>query len=87
MAGQSERQGGGVTRLEQLRLDALLTPEELATRIDGRVSARTIRRIETSGHTARVSTLGPLAEFFEVPASDLVRDALPVGHSTASASP
>lgn len=64
-----------MTRLEQLRVDAGLTPEQLATAAN--VSSRTIYRIE-AGHGARVSTLTSVASFFKVPASDLTREALSV---------
>lgn len=59
-------------RLEQLRLDALLTPEQLAEKTS--VSAPTIRRLER-GHSAQVPTLAKLADFFGVPASELLRPA------------
>jgi transcriptional regulator with XRE-family HTH domain len=65
-----------MTRLEQLRIDAGLTPESLADR--AHVGSRTIRRIE-AGHGARLETLVRLGEFFRVPPSDLIREALPVG--------
>ena len=64
-----------MTRLEQLRVDAGLTPEQLAERVG--VSNRTICRLER-GHSGRIRTLRLLADFFEVPASDLTREALPV---------
>jgi transcriptional regulator with XRE-family HTH domain len=68
-----------VILLEQLRMDALLTPEQLAEKIEqhptitGEVSGRTIRRIEEGGR-ARLSSLAPLAEFFEVRPTELLRD-------------
>lgn len=65
-----------MTRLEQLRLDARLTPEQLAERVG--IAPMTIRRIE-DGKPAFPSTLGKLADYFRVPASDLPREALPVG--------
>jgi transcriptional regulator with XRE-family HTH domain len=61
-----------VRRLEQLRLDALLTPEALSQ--DTGVSPRTIRRLEKDGHGAQVATLGKLAARFDVKPSELLRD-------------
>lgn len=69
-----------MTRLEQLRLDAGLTPEQLAE--ETAVSSRTIRRIE-AGHGAWVQTLDKLAKRFAVPTSDLRRPALPVAERAA----
>lgn len=68
-----------MTRLEQLRLDALLTPEQLGQMC--KVSGRQIRRIE-AGDVGRVrmSTLAKLSTHFAVPASELlgpVREAQP----------
>lgn len=62
-----------MNRLEQMRLDALLTPEQVADRTG--VSAKTIRRAE-SGTKPRLSTLRPLAEFFEVQPSELLAPAV-----------
>lgn len=59
-------------RLEQLRLDALLTPEQLAD-VTG-VSGATIRRLE-KGQGAQVATLAKLSTYFAVPASELLRPA------------
>lgn len=64
-----------MTRLEQLRLDAKLTPEGLG-KVAG-VAGMTIRRIE-DGKPAFPSTPGKLADYLNVPASDLTREALPV---------
>lgn len=68
-------------RLEQLRVDAKLTPEELG-KLAG-VAGMTVRRIE-DGKPAFPSTLGKLADFFNVPASDLTREALPVSERSAA---
>lgn len=69
-----------MTRLEQLRLDARLTAEQLGAA--ARVHPRTVYRIER-GRGARVSTLDKLAAYFDVPPSDLQREALPVGSAAA----
>ena len=58
-----------MTRLEQLRVDALLTPEQLSE-LTG-VHGGTIRRIE-SGKGAQIVTLAKLSTYFEVPASELL---------------
>lgn len=60
-------------RLEQLRLDARLTPEELGERCD--VTGMTVRRLE-AGKRARVDTLGKLADYFEVRPSELLQPAV-----------
>lgn len=70
-----------MTRLEQLRVDALLTPEDLAEKTG--VSARTIRRLEARQGKATIATLAPLATFFSVPASTLTGPACE--HSEAAA--
>lgn len=76
MDGPSPSEGGGVTRLEQLRVDARLTPEVLGEKAG--VSPNTIRRIE-NGYGAQVATLGKLADCFPgVQPSELLRGALPV---------
>lgn len=62
-----------MNRVQQLRIDARLTPTQLAEKTG--VSRRTIERIE-SGKGARVETLGALADFFNVPASTLTMSAL-----------
>lgn len=72
-------------RLQQLRLDAHLTPEQLAAATG--VAAATIRRLE-SGHGGQVATLGRLADHFGVRASELLRPAIfdagePVGGEAA----
>lgn len=74
------RGGGRVTRLEQLRLDALLTPEQLGE-VTG-VAGNTIRRLE-AGKTARVSTLARLSAYFAVSASELLREADPSSKAAA----
>ena len=58
-------------RLEQLRVDALLTPEQLGEEVG--LAGGTIRRME-QGNGARVSSLAKLAKRFDVPASDLLRE-------------
>lgn len=59
-----------MTRLEQLRVDALLTRADLAAATG--VGEETIRQVEVGETTRpRVSTLAPLAQFFDVPASEL----------------
>lgn len=63
--------GARVTRLEQLRLDALLTPEQLGEKTG--VAGNTIRRLE-AGKSARVSTLARLSTYFAVSASELLRE-------------
>jgi transcriptional regulator with XRE-family HTH domain len=65
-----------VTRLEQLRLDALMTHLELQTATG--VAIRTIRNIER-GETDRpqLDTLRKLAGYFNVPASELLLPAIP----------
>ena len=58
-----------MTRLEQLRVDAHLTPEELGEATG--ISGMTIRRLE-KGHKAHVKTLARLSTYFAVPASQLL---------------
>lgn len=70
-----------MTRLEQLRKNALLTPEQLSDAIrhefgDETVSARTIRNLE-AGKGAHIRTLRVLSQFFSVPAGDLALPAIP----------
>lgn len=60
-----------MTRLEQLRLDRVQTPEQLGA--DAKVSGKTIRRLEAGGG-AQVATLGRLAKVLGVPVSELLRD-------------
>lgn len=61
-----------MTRLEQLRLDRLLSPEQLAKETG--LHADTIRDLEARRvERPRVSTLRALAEFFEVPPSQLLQ--------------
>jgi len=72
-ASQELSPGGcSVKRLEQLRIDASLTPDELADQVG--MAGNTIRRLE-AGQRARVSTLTRLAAFFGVRASELLLDA------------
>ena len=60
-----------MTRLEQLRLDALLTRADLAAATG--VGEETIRQAEVGETTRpRIATLGPLARYFDVPASSLL---------------
>jgi len=61
-------------RLEKLRLDARMTPEQLGEAAG--VHGGTIRRLE-AGKSARVATLGKLADFFEVAPSELLADVGP----------
>lgn len=62
-----------MTRLEQMRLDAGMTRVGLALRTG--VPARTIRELETGNvRRPRLATLAPLAEQFDVPASELLAD-------------
>jgi transcriptional regulator with XRE-family HTH domain len=65
-----------MTRLEQLRIDRFLTPEQLAEQSG--VPARTIRNLE-AGEVGRprLTTLRPLAEFFDVPPSELLGPSKP----------
>jgi transcriptional regulator with XRE-family HTH domain len=64
-----------MTRLQQLRVDALMTPEDLGDATG--VSPRTIRRRLEDGRGARIETLRKLARHFEVPASELLAPARP----------
>lgn len=61
-----------MTRLEQLRIDARLTPEELGARCG--VSGVTIRNLE-KGRRARVETLGKIADYFSVRPSEVLSPA------------
>lgn len=64
-----------MTRLEQLRLDRLLSREQLSEATG--VPVRTIRALERESiRRPRISTLAPLAEYFNVPASSLVEPEL-----------
>jgi transcriptional regulator with XRE-family HTH domain len=63
-----------VIRLEQMRLDRRLTPEQLAE--EAGVSARTIRRIEAVELAPRDATVWKLADFFDVPPSVLLMPAI-----------
>lgn len=69
-------------RLQQLRLDALLTVDQLAEKCE--LSAKTIYRLE-EGRGARIDTLRKLSTFFEVPASDLLRGVPEFSSSSSSA--
>lgn len=64
-----------MTRLQQLRLDDGLSLGELSSL--SKVAVGTIRRIE-AGKGGQAAPLAKLSTYFGVPASDLVRDALPV---------
>lgn len=57
-------------RLQQLRLDALLTIDALAEQTG--LAPNTIRRLE-QGRGAQMATLARLSTFFEEPASSLLR--------------
>lgn len=59
-----------MTRLQQLRVDALLTRADLAAATG--VGEETIRQVEVGETRPRISTLAPLARFFGVPASELL---------------
>lgn len=59
-----------MTRLEQLRIDACLTPEQLGA--EAGLAGMTVRRIE-AGERTTPKTLGKLARYFEVRASELQR--------------
>lgn len=61
-----------MTRLEQLRYDAGLTPEELADQLDGKVSSRTIRRIE-AGTRPKPATAVILADHLGVTPTQLLQ--------------
>jgi transcriptional regulator with XRE-family HTH domain len=58
-----------VIRLEQLRLDARLTPEQLGEQVG--LTGRTIRRIEYE-HTASAPTLWKLADALDARPSELL---------------
>ena len=58
-----------MTRLEQLRVDALLSPEALGE-VAG-VSGGAIRRIE-EGRSPHMETLRKLSEHFAIPPSELL---------------
>jgi transcriptional regulator with XRE-family HTH domain len=65
-----------MTRLEQLRVDALLSREELAERTG--VSVRTLRHLEANPpRRPRIQTIKPLALYFRVPASTLLSPVVP----------
>lgn len=63
-----------MTRLEKLRLDARMTPEQLGEAAG--VHGGTIRRLE-AGKGARIATLGKLADYFKVQPSELLVDVAP----------
>lgn len=64
-----------VTRLEQLRLDAHLSPEALGKLAN--VSGVTIRSYESGAQDRpHVGPLGKLADHFNVPASELLQPAV-----------
>lgn len=58
-------------RLEQLRYDAGLTPEQLSAAVPS-VSGKTIRNIE-NGTRPRPATAKALADYFEVTATELLQ--------------
>jgi transcriptional regulator with XRE-family HTH domain len=64
-----------MTRLEQLRIDRVLTRAELSEATG--VGIGTIRRLEEQIGTAQVGTLGKLAAFFGVAPSELLSEAIP----------
>lgn len=57
--------------LEKLRVDALLTPEQLGERVG--LAGGTIRRIE-QGKGAHMGTLRKLVDWARVPASELLQE-------------
>ncbi len=61
-----------MTRLEQLRLDKRMTPEQLGEAAG--VSGMTVRRCEASKPT-RVTSLAKLAEYLDATASELQQPA------------
>lgn len=63
-----------MNRLQQLRIDARLTRDQLAEQVG--VTAVTIGNLE-NGKGARVETLGRIADVFEVQPSTLLRPAFP----------
>jgi transcriptional regulator with XRE-family HTH domain len=74
--------GGGVIRLEQLRLDARMTPEELGAKVG--MTGRGIRYIESSGSTS-AKTLWKLADALDVKPSELLLPAVPPESSRGAA--
>jgi DNA-binding Xre family transcriptional regulator len=58
-----------MTRLEQMRLDKRLTPEQMGAECD--VAGWTIRRLERGDH-ARVTTLAKLADYLGVKPSKVL---------------
>lgn len=64
-----------MTRLEQLRVDARMTREELSGRSG--VTARTIHRLENGQVAGKVSTLVALADVLDARPSELLQAALP----------
>lgn len=63
-----------MTRLEKLRVDALLSRRDLADKTG--VNHETIRSLEARRvANPQINTLRALSEFFSVPASELLRPA------------
>jgi transcriptional regulator with XRE-family HTH domain len=79
----AERPGTDVTRLEQLRLDAGLTRNELG-RLVG-VHHATIRKIEDGRPLVHVAPLSRLSTYFGVKASELLLPA--IGQATRAVDP
>lgn len=71
-------------RLQQLRYDAGLTPEQLSERLDGVVSGKTIRNIE-NGTRPRPATARAIAEHFGVTATELLMPVVPTIDDTPAA--
>jgi transcriptional regulator with XRE-family HTH domain len=74
-----------MTRLEQLRIDRLLSRRELAKETG--VSVGTIRRIEEQEGGIQIATLRKLVDFFEVSATEMLGDAIhvPSAHEAEAA--
>lgn len=64
-----------MTRLEQLRVDAGMTREQLSELSN--VTARTIHRLENGQVAGKVSTLVALAKVLDARPSELLQAALP----------
>jgi transcriptional regulator with XRE-family HTH domain len=64
-----------MTRLEQLRVDARMTRDELSARSG--VTSRTIHRLENGQVAGKVSTLVALADVLKARPSELLQAALP----------
>lgn len=72
-----------MTRLEQLRLDALLSRQALA-RGAGVAYQTVINLEEGKGGRPHIDTLRKLAEFLDAKPSELMRPALPLDQETAA---